>query len=91
MPEDLGVTEIGGVCGHDHWIPGILCKCTSVVQAVGYALGLVVSVGSVHCNKGVFAKSGGIVLVHDGATAENGAKGVRSNGYAKILPVYKVL
>ena len=91
VPEYLGVPEVRRVFGHDHRIAGIFGEGAAVIQAVGDALGLVVSVGSIHRNEGAPAETGGIVLIHHGAAAEDGAQIVRGQGNVQVFPVHEVL
>ncbi len=91
VPEHLGVPEVGRIFGHNHRIAGIFGEGAAVIQAVCYALGLVVTVGSIHGHNGVPAKAGSVVLIHHGAAAEDGAQIVRGQGYVQMLPVHEVL
>ena len=72
-------------------IPAIFLERPAVVQAIGHTLHLPVAGRGIESHDSASAKTGGIILIHHTATAEDRTQGIRSDRHRLMLPMNQVL
>ena len=90
MPEDFRVAEITLRRSKDR-IPVIFLERPAVVQAIGHTLHLPVAGRGIESHDSASAKTGGIILIHHTATAEDRTQGIRGDRHRLMLPMNQVL
>ena len=85
----MRVTEIRHIAGDDR-ISLIFGKGLAIICAVSHALCLVLTSRSVESHNSTLAQTSGIILIHNGRTAENGTNCIWLDRGTLELPMYQV-
>ena len=89
VPEHVWVTEVWHIAGKNR-ISFIFGKGLAVICTVSHALCLVLTSRSVESHNSTLAQTSGIILIHNGRTAENGTNCIWLDRGTLELPMYQV-